>query len=97
MKAYCAVSCVIPTLNSSRTLEETLMSLLRQRNCQVKVIVADSGSTDGTLDICRRWGVPSIYVRPGNMYQAINEGLEQCSTDWLAYLNSDDMLYNQWC
>lgn len=86
------ISCVVPALNSAATLETTLLSLRAQRT-ELAVIVADSGSDDGTLEICRNWQVPVIYVPPGNMYRAINAGLRQCQTEWLAYLNSDDWIY----
>jgi len=88
-----SISCVVPTLNSALTLETTLLSLKAQRNVSVEIRVADSGSDDGTLEICRRFDAPVIYVEPGNMYRAINAGLSQCRSKWLAYLNSDDWLY----
>lgn len=88
-----SISCVVPTLNSAETLETTLLSLKSQRDASVEITVADSGSDDGTLEICRRFGAPVIYVEPGNMYRAINTGLSQCRSEWLAYLNSDDWLY----
>src|SRR6266496_252582 len=87
------IGVVVPTWNSARTLDWTLLSLTSQRGCQVEVIVADSGSTDGTLAICRRWGVNSIYVAPGNMYRAVNAGLQVLEEPWLTYLNSDDIVY----
>lgn len=87
------ISYVIPTLNSAATLDMTLYSLLSQKNVDVNIIVVDSGSTDGTLDVCKRWGVKTLYAEPGNMYRAINTGLRECDTKWLGYINSDDWLY----
>ncbi|MEP7338559.1 MAG: glycosyltransferase [Acidobacteriota bacterium] len=87
------ISCVVPAFNSAATLDATLLSLRSQRNINFKIIVADSGSTDGTLEVCRRWEVPTIYVPPGNMYRAVNAGLRQCSSKWFTYLNSDDWIY----
>jgi glycosyltransferase involved in cell wall biosynthesis len=88
-----SISCVVPTLNSAATLDQTLLSLRSQREILLRVIVVDSGSTDGTLEICRRWEVETLYAEPGNMYRAINVGLRESRTDWLAYLNSDDWVY----
>ena len=88
-----SISCIVPTLNSAPTLEFTLLSLLSQRDIPIEVIVADSGSSDGTLEICRRWSVKIIYAEPGNMYRAINAGLRQSKSRWFAYLNSDDLVY----
>jgi glycosyltransferase involved in cell wall biosynthesis len=87
------LSCVVPTLNSAETLDQTLLSLCTQRNVDVRILVVDSGSTDGTLEICQRWGVETCYAERGNIYRAINVGLRQCNSPWLAYLNSDDWLY----
>jgi glycosyltransferase involved in cell wall biosynthesis len=88
------ISCVVPTLNSAATLDTTLLSLRTQKDVDVHILVVDSGSTDATLEICQRWNVPSIYEAPGNMYQAINSGLRQCTTEWITYLNSDDWIYS---
>jgi len=88
-----SISCVVPTLNSAATLDVTLLSLRSQQHVNLDIIVADSGSTDETLEICRRWEVSTIYVPPGNMYQAINAGLKQSNAEWLAYLNSDDLIF----
>ena len=59
----------------------------------MSLIVADSGSTDDTLNLCRRYDARLVYVPPGNMYRAINEGLRLATTHWLTYLNSDDTVY----
>ena len=87
------ISVVVPTWNSAATLDWTLLSLRRQRDCDVHIVVADSGSTDGTLEICKHWNVPTVYMEPGNMYRAINVALRQCQSEWLTYLNSDDWVY----
>lgn len=88
-----SISYVVPTLNSAATLDMTLLSLRSQKNINLNIIVVDSGSTDGTLNICRRWDVKTLYAEPGNMYRAINIGLRECDTEWLGYINSDDWLY----
>jgi len=82
---------VIPTLNSAGTLDQTLSSLCAAG--EIRVIVCDSFSTDGTLDICNRWNVEVVSFPPGNMYAAINQGLRRADTPWLAYVNSDDWVY----
>lgn len=87
------ISYVVPTLNSAKTLDATLLSLTHQSNVAVEVIVVDSGSTDGTLEICDRWHISPLYTPPGNLYAAINLGLSKSNAPWLAYLNSDDLLY----
>jgi glycosyltransferase involved in cell wall biosynthesis len=89
------IGIVVPTLNSATTLDWTLCALRNQRDIAANVIVADSGSEDGTLEICKRWSVETIYVPPGTMYRAVNEGLRRMNTEWVTYLNSDDIVYPQ--
>lgn len=88
-----SIGVVVPTLNSAATLDWTLCSLRNQKDIHVEIVVADSGSQDGTLGICERWDAQTIYVPPGNIYRAINAGLRQMDTEWVAELNSDDLVY----
>lgn len=85
-----ALTIVVPTLNSEATLDTTLASL---KSTRIRVIVADSFSTDATLSICSRWNVETISVPAGNMYAGINAGLRAAQTDWVGYVNSDDLIF----
>ncbi|MFP5245414.1 MAG: glycosyltransferase [Thermoanaerobaculia bacterium] len=87
------ITCAIPTLNGAATLEWTLLSLRNQQEVDVKIIVVDSGSTDDTLAICHRWNIETRFAERGNMYRAVNEGLRDAQTQWITYLNSDDLVY----
>jgi glycosyltransferase involved in cell wall biosynthesis len=85
---------VIPTRNSGKTLRWTLLSILGPggpRGCQV--VVADSDSTDDTLSVCKQWLVPVVQVPAGHLYRAVNVGMNMADTEWLAYVNSDDLIY----
>lgn len=85
---------VVPTRNSAATLEATLLSLASQQRVRLTAIVVDSASSDGTIDICRRWGIPTVSSPPGSMYRAINDGMRAVpASSWLTYLNSDDLAY----
>ena len=83
----------IPTLNSVRTLGDTLNSLQCVGPRLIRLVVADSASTDGTLDLCAQHRVDVVQVPKGNMYQAINAGLSTATTPWLGYINSDDYVF----
>jgi glycosyltransferase involved in cell wall biosynthesis len=89
-----SIGVVVPTLQSARTLDWTLLSITSQKDIQIEPIVVDSGSNDGTLEICRKYGVRSVYAPPGNMYRAINVGMERLTSEWVTYLNSDDYVYD---
>ncbi len=88
-----SLTIITPTLNSEKTLQETLVSLQPLAKAGAKLIVVDSNSTDGTVSIARAQGAKVYTVAPGNMYEAINCGLEKSRTDWYTYINSDDLLY----
>jgi len=84
---------VIPTREAAATLNWTLLSLSSQQNIRLRVVVVDSDSTDGTLEICDRWRLPVLHAHAGNMYRAVNRGMADLGTRWLTYLNSDDLVY----
>jgi rhamnosyltransferase len=59
------VSVVIPAKNGARYLDEVLKMVYAQAcNYTYEVIVIDSGSTDGTLDIVKRYPLRLIEIRP---------------------------------
>ena len=90
---------VIPCYNSVRFIEETLQSILSQDYPCFQCIVVDGGSTDGTLDILRKYASDKLSWITGKdrgQSDAINKGLEQVRGDILTYLCSDD-LYEPRC
>ena len=60
------VSIVIPTLNSERTLDECLRSIAAQDvpRGSYEIVIADGGSTDGTLAIASARGVDRVVGNP---------------------------------
>jgi len=87
------ITITVPTFNSETYLETTLFSLVHQKGIRLEIIVADSGSTDKTLEICKKYAIRTIFVHPGNLYLAVNRALSVSTSPWLSYLNSDDIVY----
>jgi len=91
------VSIVTPTLQRAGFLEGTLRSVAAQTHPDVEHIVVDGGSTDGTLELLRRFeaerGVRWVSEPDEGMYDAIDKGLRMASGDIVAYLNSDDRFF----
>lgn len=88
-------SVVIPSFNQAPFIERTLKSVLNQSEVDVEVHVFDGGSTDGTVEILKRYD-DRIHWRSAEdegQADAINRGLYAASGDVLAYLNSDDVYY----
>jgi len=88
------VSIVTPCLNSARFIKETIESVLAQDYPRIEYIVMDGGSTDGTIDIIRRYEreLTCISEPDRGAADAINRGFAQSRGDILAYLNADDEL-----
>ena len=89
-----AITIVTPSYNQAAYLETTLQSVLSQGYPRLEYIVIDGGSTDGSVEILRRYGgrIAFWVSEPdGGQTEAINKGLRRASGDVLAYLNSDDL------
>jgi glycosyltransferase involved in cell wall biosynthesis len=86
-----SVSVITPSLNGARYLAEAIESVLALRYPHVEHIVVDGGSTDGTLEVLRRY--PHVQVISGpdrGMYDALNKGLTLARGEIIGFLNSDD-------
>src|SRR5882724_817890 len=89
------ISIVIPSFNQAVYLEETLRSVLDQTYRNFEIIVIDGGSTDGSVEILKRYGGDlAFWISEPDRGQtdAINKGLARITGDVWSYLNSDDLL-----
>ena len=86
------ISVVTVTYNGAATLERTIESVLGQTHQPVDYVIVDGGSTDGTLDIIRRYEDRLRYVsEPDNgIYDAMNKGIRMARGSWIHILNGDD-------
>lgn len=88
------ISIVTPSYNQARFLEATLQSVARQGYPSLEHIVVDGGSTDGSVDILRRYEHSLTYwVSEPDRGQtdALIKGFAQASGEILCWLNSDDV------
>ena len=88
------ITVVTPTLNQGHLIEDTLRSVLDQDYPNLEYIVVDGGSTDGTLDVLRRYERRITRWISGpdrGQADAINKGLAMGTGEICAYLNSDDL------
>lgn len=88
------ISIVTPSFNQASFLESTLKSVIEQRYPNLEYIVMDGGSTDGSVDILRRYEASLAHWQTApdrGQYTAIIDGLGRATGDVMGWLNSDDM------
>src|SRR5690348_7251696 len=86
------VSIITPSLNQAAFIEAAIESVLAQDYPAIEHVVVDGGSTDGTLDLLKRYGQRVRWISEPDAGQsdAINKGVRMTSGPLLAWLNADD-------
>ena len=95
MKLNPKISIVTVCLNSEKTIERTIQSVLSQSYNNIEYIIIDGGSTYGTLDIVNKYKDKVSYViseKDNGVYDAFNKGLKVFTGELIGFVNSDDYL-----
>lgn len=100
-----SISIVIPVYNAAAYLDRCLESVIK--DCErfasqngglyAELLLADDGSTDGSLSICRRYAsaydhVSLFQLEHGGVSRARNAGIENCRGKYLYFLDADDYM-----
>jgi hypothetical protein len=90
-----SIAAVIPTYNRATLIERAIESALTQQRQPDEVLVVDDGSTDNTAALVAAYGEPVTLIRKpqGGVSTARNLGVARSRSDYVAFLDSDDLWY----
>ncbi|MBK9925011.1 MAG: glycosyltransferase [Anaerolineales bacterium] len=95
VKLFPVVSIIIPSYNQADFLSKTIESIINQKYPLTEIIVYDGGSTDGSVDILRKYAQHLAYwqsEKDEGPSHAINKGFTKATGEIIGWLNSDDVL-----
>lgn len=90
------ITVVTVVYNGAEYLEDTIKSVIEQTYDNVEYIIVDGGSTDGSLDIIRRYEDAIDYwvsEQDRGIYDAMNKGIDLGSGDWINFMNAGDFFF----
>lgn len=90
------VSIITVCLNSEKTIEKTIQSVLEQTYSNIEFIIIDGKSTDHTLEVIENYKENIDYIcseKDKGVYDAMNKGILHSTGELIAFLNSDDWYF----
>ncbi len=91
------LSVITVSFNSAKTIEQTILSVINQTYKNIEYIIIDGGSTDGTVDIIKKYNNKIKYwisEKDNGIYDAMNKGVDRASSKYLNFMNSDDYFFS---
>lgn len=88
------VSVITVCYNAINSIENTIRSVLAQTYTNIEYIVIDGGSSDGTLDVIKKYSdlISRWVSEPDNgIYDAMNKGIALATGEWINFRNSGDV------
>lgn len=90
------VSIVTVTYNCESTIEETLLSVIRQTYNNTEIIVIDGRSSDNTINIINKYKEQiDVFVseKDHGIFDAMNKGIQKATGDWIMFMNAGDSFF----
>src|ERR1700761_5559382 len=89
------LSVITVVYNDVSAIEHTMLSVLNQTYANIEYILIDGLSTDGTLNIIKKYQdrIKLISEKDEGIYDAMNKGLSMATGDYVLFMNSGDEIY----
>ena len=91
------ISIITVVFNGEKYLEETIQSVINQTYDNVEYIIIDGSSTDGTIDIIKKYEDKIDYwvsEKDSGTYDAMNKGIKIATGEWINFMNAGDVFYS---
>lgn len=92
------VSVITVVFNAADLLEKTILNVLGQTYSNIEYIIIDGGSTDGSLEIIKKYNDRISYwtsETDKGLYDAMNKGLKAATGKWVWFINAGDLIYSE--
>ena len=92
------ISIVTVCYNSIESIEKTICSVIEQTYDNIEYIVIDGGSTDGTVEVIKKYAKHIDYwisAPDQGIYDAMNKGIKLAHGEWIHFRNSGDFFLNK--
>jgi glycosyltransferase involved in cell wall biosynthesis len=91
-------SVITVVFNRKESLEKTILSVINQTYKNIDFVIIDGGSTDGTIDIIKKYSNNISYwisEKDNGIYDAMNKGLKAAKGDYIWFINSGDEIFSE--
>jgi len=98
MKNKIKISIITVCLNSEKTIESTIQSVVNQTCDNIEYIIIDGVSKDNTLNIIQKYSNKISLViseKDRGIYDAMNKGIKNSSGEIIYFLNSGDYFFDK--
>lgn len=93
------ITVITVSFNAVNVIEKSISSVISQSYTNIEYIVIDGQSTDGTLDVLKRYESKIDYLvseKDCGIYDAMNKAIDNSTGEWLYFLGADDHFSDQY-